>query len=224
MKGNTTMKKIIDRQLLLSKTDILSIAEKIGIRIGKMNGKRVQILCPAHEDRHFGSCILDLNRQRFHCFACNASGNAIDLVMAHNNWPLDDGQKAYEAMKIIAELSGIDYHTCEKNINAPTIDMPSKEELELIGLSDTPVFSTDHQDPTRRIMISAHPLRDFAEDDYHSFQILIYDKIVEAEVDLINLRRIASKEADTNDMCRYLVGHIDQQLSTLQKMKLRYIA
>ena len=223
MKGIIHMRKMIDRQLLLSKADILSVAEKLGVRIGKMTGKRVQILCPEHDDRHFGSCILDLPRQRYHCFACNASGNAIDLIMACNHWARDDGQKAYEAMKILADLSGLDLHACEKDIDISVVEMPSKEELDLIGLSDSPAFCMDQEDPSRRVLVSSHPLRDFAREDYRSFKIMVCDKILEAEANLISLRNVAEKY-DCCDMIQTLICQIDEQLSTLQKMKLRYTA
>ena len=155
--------------------------------------------------------------------AYNASGNAIDLIMACNHWARDDGQKAYEAMKILADLSGLDLHACEKDIDISVVEMPSKEELDLIGLSDSPAFCMDQENPSRRVLVSSHPLRDFAREDYRSFKIMVCDKILEAEANLISLRNMAEKY-DCCDMIQTLICQIDEQLSTLQKMKLRYTA
>ena len=57
--------------------DIMDVIDILGIET-KKNGRYMQILCPFHNDKHFGSCIVKDNR--FYCFACNTGGNAIKLA------------------------------------------------------------------------------------------------------------------------------------------------
>lgn len=52
--------------------DIEEVCNRYGIEV-----KQGSILCPEHGDRHYGSCRLYHNK--YHCFACGASGDAIDL-------------------------------------------------------------------------------------------------------------------------------------------------
>ena len=58
---------------------IEDVAKKLGIEVG-----RHKALCPFHEDRH-PSLHFDVKRNRYKCFACGESGDAIDLVMRYNN-------------------------------------------------------------------------------------------------------------------------------------------
>lgn len=57
----------------LKNVDIYDVCERYGIEV-----QRDSILCPEHDDRNFGSCHLYKNHYK--CFACGASGDAIDLV------------------------------------------------------------------------------------------------------------------------------------------------
>ena len=56
---------------------IEEVAAKLGIEVG-----RHKALCPFHEDRHPS---LRFKGNRFKCFACGVSGDAIDLVMRYMN-------------------------------------------------------------------------------------------------------------------------------------------
>ena len=60
-------------------TPIEDVAKELGIEVG-----RHKALCPFHEDRH-PSLHFDVKRNRYKCFACGESGDAIDLVMRYNN-------------------------------------------------------------------------------------------------------------------------------------------
>lgn len=43
-------------------------------------GKDLLGLCPFHNDQHLGSFVVSPSRGTYHCFACNAGGDAIDFV------------------------------------------------------------------------------------------------------------------------------------------------
>lgn len=82
-----------------------------------------QIICPAHNDRHFGSCKLYNNR--FRCFACGASGDGAALLSYHN------GLSWYDAAKEIAAAFGIG----DIDSNTYTERMPiSDDDIRIIGL------------------------------------------------------------------------------------------
>lgn len=40
---------------------------------------RVPVICPAHEEKT-PSCMVDIEKKRFHCFSCGAEGS-LELVM-----------------------------------------------------------------------------------------------------------------------------------------------
>ncbi|MCD8084622.1 MAG: CHC2 zinc finger domain-containing protein [Clostridiales bacterium] len=86
------------------------------------------ILCREHNDRNFGSCSLYNNR--YHCFACGASGTAIDLVRHHFkiSW--------MEAARWIAEKFGI---PCLDTNGDQRERMPfTKKQLSLLGFQTEP--------------------------------------------------------------------------------------
>jgi len=43
------------------------------------NGDQIKIICPFHDD-HKPSCGVNLEKQVYNCFACDAGGNALDFV------------------------------------------------------------------------------------------------------------------------------------------------
>ena len=58
---------------------IEEVAERLGMRI-----KRHKALCPFHDDHH-ASLSFCVRRNTFRCFACDAHGDVIDLVMRFLN-------------------------------------------------------------------------------------------------------------------------------------------
>lgn len=77
MAKNKTINGRISKSLIKQQVNILDAVEALGIPTQK-KGRRISILCPCHDDRHFGSCFLYNNN--FHCYACNEQGDVIDLV------------------------------------------------------------------------------------------------------------------------------------------------
>lgn len=102
------------------------IAELLGIQLKQM-GTNFSMLCPKHDDRHFGSCfVTDFG---FKCFSCQESGDVFDLVMTHM------GCDFTTAKHFLAEHYGIPIKKQKrKKTSAQTLN---KEELILIGLKPT---------------------------------------------------------------------------------------
>lgn len=72
----------VDYKALLANISIEEVAARLGMDLRKSGG-RTMTLCPFHSDKS-PSLLIDSNRERgeqhFHCFACGAHGDAIDLV------------------------------------------------------------------------------------------------------------------------------------------------
>ena len=182
----------IDRQTILQHADILDTASRLGIPIsGKSSGRRISVLCPAHNDRHFGSCYIDTQRQTWHCFACHAGGNVVDLVMAANNWDRKDGKRAVDALKILASMNGLsenDYtkeESDDDDSNEEQAQIPNREELDLIGLNDAPFWPDTVMDDETGELVSRgpclHPLREMAKSEPAVFRDMVRRKCDEAE-------------------------------------------
>lgn len=91
-----------------------SAAEYYGIKVNR-NG---MACCPFHNDKH-PSMKLDT---RYHCFGCQADGDAIDLVGKLH------GLNAFEAAKKMAEDFGLTYETEVKKRKQCRNAKPSKND------------------------------------------------------------------------------------------------
>ncbi len=78
----------IDYDRLLSSVPIDEVAKRLGMELRAETSTKAKALCPFHDDKT-PSLLIDSNRdqgrQHFHCFACGAHGDAIDLVKARLN-------------------------------------------------------------------------------------------------------------------------------------------
>ena len=90
-------------------------AEMYGIRVNR-NGMAV---CPFHNDKN-PSMKVDM---RFHCFACQADGDAVDFVSRLYGLPCKEA-----AMKL-ADDFGISYDSRHKPTVRPHIREPTAEQL-----------------------------------------------------------------------------------------------
>lgn len=89
---------MLDKEAIREAADIAVIAEEIGIPI-KYEGSKPQILCPCHNDQHFGSCYLKSNNT-FKCYSCGAYGDVFTLVQKALNISFA------EAVATVAECCG----------------------------------------------------------------------------------------------------------------------
>lgn len=104
--------------------DVETIVECLGMETQRV-GRRISILCPDHNDRHFKSCYLTDNGYR--CFACGKSGDVIQLVQSVKQCSFID------ACMYIAEIYGIQIDTNSQE-ERPYKKILNGNSLALIGL------------------------------------------------------------------------------------------
>jgi DNA primase catalytic core len=78
----------IDYDRLLASISIDEVAKRLGMDLRAETSTKAKALCPFHDDKAPSLLIdssRDQGRQHFHCFACGAHGDAIDLVKARLN-------------------------------------------------------------------------------------------------------------------------------------------
>lgn len=74
------------------------LVQELGIPF-KVIGANMCIICPKHNDKSFGSCIVF--EKNVFCFACSESMNAIDLVMETNHCNFMD------AVRFLSDFYGL---------------------------------------------------------------------------------------------------------------------
>lgn len=78
----------IDYDKLLASVPIDEVAKRLGMELRAETSTKAKALCPFHDDKTPSLLIdssRDNGRQHFHCFACGAHGDAIDLVKSRLN-------------------------------------------------------------------------------------------------------------------------------------------
>ena len=80
----------IDFYALRERVALMEVLELLGFKAVSRRGDQVRGRCPLHrsESRRSRSFSADLKRDRWHCFRCEAGGNALDLWMAATGLPV----------------------------------------------------------------------------------------------------------------------------------------
>ena len=96
----------------LRQLPIEAVAELLGLRV-----TRHKSLCPFHDDHH-ASMSYNVRKNTYRCFACDAHGSTIDLVMnrLHKDFP--------DACRWLADSTNIIVE--EYKPQTPSADMPTK--------------------------------------------------------------------------------------------------
>jgi len=84
---------------LKSAVDIVSVVEEY-VRLRKSSAHRYTGLCPFHSEKT-PSFSVNVSRQRYYCFGCHATGDALQFVMEMEHVSF------FEALKTLAERQGI---------------------------------------------------------------------------------------------------------------------
>jgi DNA primase len=95
---NTT--PTIDLDRLKQAMPIMDLAKSLGLEIRERQARCYNSTAHKHNDRSF-SLGLDINHNRYKCFACGEQGSIIDLLMAIK------GLNLSQAIKEIAEMTGL---------------------------------------------------------------------------------------------------------------------
>lgn len=125
-----------DKSAIKNAADILTVANHIGIPVRTV-GKRPQILCPCHDDEHFGSCFVNPVKKTFHCYACGADGDVFYMVQAKLNVSFND------ALTIVADTCGGAERFAVKRPDRP---LPKKGEFipyldqQFLGICNNSVY------------------------------------------------------------------------------------
>lgn len=119
-----------DKRELLEEVSIIDVLDFLGVEYRNF-GCRKSILCPDrlnHNDQHYGSCYIYENSNTVHCFVCNKSFDAIELLRLN-------GYSYYDALCTLADLSGspsrFEKQPERKQFRIPRL---TKEQRKLIGL------------------------------------------------------------------------------------------
>lgn len=78
----------------------MDIVESFAVPYKKRNGK-TYLLCPGHDDKHFGSCYIDKNDNGYYCYACGEHVQKWDMVLKLN------GNKKSEAAEWFFRTAGM---------------------------------------------------------------------------------------------------------------------
>ena len=87
---------------------IEGVAERLGLQVS-----RHKCLCPFHDDHH-ASLSFSTRHNTFRCFACDAKGGTIDLVMRHLHKDFPD------ACRWLAGEGALDYQSSPSNRSNPS--------------------------------------------------------------------------------------------------------
>ena len=98
---------------VLFAADLKKVAEDCGLKLRRAGAVPSKACCPFHNETD-GSFFVNTNTNRWTCYGCDRSGNAIDLVMEKKGLSFPD------AVKLLAAEHGI---TIEER-------QPTKEEEE----------------------------------------------------------------------------------------------
>lgn len=106
---------------MISASDFLSVLSYYGIKIVKNS-----ILCPVHNDTHYGSCVISKNGKKANCYACGETIDSIKIVM------IKEGLEFQDAVEFLwCNILGRTLPSYEKNSKKFVF---SYKDLQYIGL------------------------------------------------------------------------------------------
>lgn len=208
--------QVLDKEAILDSVDIKVIAEEAGIPV-KMVGRRYQILCPCHNDKHFGSCYLDLEKNTFRCYSCRAKGDAIDLVRAALNVGYN------EALHFLAECCGGAEHfeTNETHKRTDRRFIP-KADQAFIGITSEPVYKAKSFSDSFDVIDDKDATKARAVYNPEGF---IDGYIIEERVDSNPLYTLLKEDPATyrsliDDFCMRTIGRYQNALSLFRRSEI----
>ena len=114
-----------DIDKIRSVADVETVVESLGIET-RRTGRNISILCPVHDDQHYGSCFL--TKRGFYCHACGAHGDIFKLTSLVRNASFP------EACEYVCSLYGDSDSFKNAADSKPTKRILSDDSLRLIGL------------------------------------------------------------------------------------------
>ena len=87
---------------ILRQVDIVDLARRLGLTIGRREAKYTKALCPFHADKTPSLALYpDPGNPHYHCFSCGAHGGALDLVASQRH------ETKEEALRWLAQVTGV---------------------------------------------------------------------------------------------------------------------
>lgn len=71
------------------RVSIVDMIDELKIRKKRSGGNRYVIICPFHDEKS-PSCMIYADEDKFHCFGCQAHGDAIDFYQNYNDIEFDE--------------------------------------------------------------------------------------------------------------------------------------
>ena len=164
--------KLALKQRLLDDVDAEYICEMVGVEM-RHRGHATEVLCPFHNDTHYGSARI--RGKGIYCFVCAKQYSIFDVVMKKLELPY------YEAYKYVAEATGdlTTYMMPKSRVKVKKEDQfpLNKDELKMLGLSDQRIklikgWQYDKPDEKTRYYSELDP--NSTEDDLRWYYVL-YD-------------------------------------------------
>ena len=140
---------------ILDRTDIVDL---IGQRVKlKKTGRTYSGCCPFHEEKS-PSFHVYRDKQYFHCFGCQANGNAIRFLMDI------DGRNFVDVMKDLSSQTGIEL----PKDNQDSKRLSYKREIKKpVSIQVAPVAIVTEQQPAPNVAFSSNdPFEEFQNDAY----------------------------------------------------------
>ena len=198
--------------------DMEDVCNMLGIATNRSRNT-LQVLCPFHNDQHFGSCVVKNGYLK--CFACGESADSIKLVQHVL------GENFMEACKTIADIAGIEAPKMRPRSENERRMPLNDTQLQLLGLqkrvsafvcegyTDDPTVRTNHQGTFQ-----------FDEDGYvlgRLESLSLYQLFVEDEVtfNMIVIGKLFERLMD--DISTYLVhqyGSEEEQQQTEKNIEM----
>jgi hypothetical protein len=192
----------------IASVSTLDIVEAFDIPHKTRRG-RTYLLCPSHDDTHFGSCYIDKNDNGYYCYVCGEHVNKWNMVLNLN------GNKKADACEWFFKMSGI----------TPTEEYredPYKKAVSLIRLlepyirndvvyNDTYVCDKVDSSYGRNIngeyvyseLAITNPLLDIYKSNKSMFKQIVLQKL---DNEIKKTTQIMQSYADHSEDCTYIDG------------------
>ena len=94
-----------DVREIIQRSDIVAVANALGLQMDRNESRPRKALCPFHNDRNPSLNLYQRAQERdnYHCFACGAHGDVLSLVQRRN------GLEFWDSVKWLAPYAGVSF-------------------------------------------------------------------------------------------------------------------
>lgn len=115
----------------------------------KFGSQELDILCPFHDDMHYGSAKYNELKDTFHCFSCDAHGNMFQFVSNLEGCSLQEaeallssnfkeGKKTYNVQIVVGNIERKKKKMLSNNDNLQTLEITCQRMLLSIAMKHPP--------------------------------------------------------------------------------------